>query len=344
MHNEDAPCSEEGTVLLSTLLVLSLMSAVAIALLATLRLSVERAATIRDYAQTDLYAQGAQDFARLRIEGLAELDGPRQNAALAAAEPIVLPFENGSITAVVRDGSHCFRLSDLADAGGRPDPVATARLARLMGYVWDDPFLGERMAAVAADWSDADSETLPGGAEDGVYLSRPLPHRTANTLMVSESELRALDGMTEAMFQALRPHVCIGVLGRPTRFNIDSAQAWHAPVLAALIGGDTALSDARALIEERPDGGYGQIDRLLAAPGFGEQARPELDAKTTFAFRPDRVEVEAVIQFGEVTRARRFAFEGLDVNRPHLSFRDWGRDTFRPDPAIGDTRSEGGLP
>ena len=332
---------EDGTVLLATLLVLSLMSAVAIALLATLRLSVERATTARDMAQADLYADGAEQFARYQIDQLADLEGPQINRLLTTAEPIVLPFENGAITAVMRDGTHCFRLSDLADAGGRANAQATDQLGRLMGIVWNDRFLGERMAAVATDWSDADSVSLPGGAEDGVYLSRPLPHRTANALMVSESELRALDGMTEAMFQALRPHVCIGTLQLPTRFNIETAEPRHAPVLAAIIGGDNALRDAVSLIENRPASGYGQRDTLLSAPALSEP-RPELNPDA-IVFAPDRVEIEALVSFGQITRARRFAFEGLDVNRPRLSYRDWGRETFRPI-VTRDTASLGGLP
>ena len=316
---------DDGTVLLSTLLMLSLMSAVALGLLATLRLSVAKAQQLGDTAQADLYAQGAESFAAVQLEPLAALDGPARNAALLQAEPVVLPFEGGSITAVIRDGTHCLRLSALAGDGV---DTAQMRLRNLLGVLGLPPGEASGLAATAADWVDEDTATRPGGAEDGTYLFRELPHRTANTALSSVAELRALDGMTEATFQTLRPHVCIGRAGTATRFNVDTMDATHLPVLQALIAGENVPpSLARDILERRPASGYGAAETLGSV--LGEDALQGADL-SALAFAPDRVEVEAVVRFGTVERARLFGFEGLDGGPVELTYRDWGRASFRP--------------
>lgn len=319
---------EDGTVLLSTLLVLSLMSAVALALLTTLRTSVTRSGTLDAQAQVDLYAQGAREFTASQIESVAGEEPAALNARLAEPEPIILPFENGSITLVVTDGTHCFRLSALSDTSGLGSDTARLRFEALMRALGIDPGAAGRIAAASVDWVDADSQALPGGAEDGIYMSRPQPHRTANVPMVSVSELRAVDGMDEALFQRLLPHLCIGETGAPTQFNIETANSGHAPVLAAILGGGLdAERVALELIEQRPSGGYGSSETLLASPilqDFDNSAAQFDD----IVFGPQRIVVEAIIRFGPVQRAQLLAYEGLDSRRPKLTYRAWGRGEF----------------
>ncbi|MGB6231150.1 MAG: hypothetical protein WBF53_13600, partial [Litorimonas sp.] len=97
---------DEGTVLLSTLLVLSLMSAVALALLATLRQSVDRTVQLEASAQAKLYLSGAREFAESRMRALAGLDDRALNALLLEAQPVVLPLDRGSIALAMSDGTH----------------------------------------------------------------------------------------------------------------------------------------------------------------------------------------------------------------------------------------------
>ena len=323
---------DDGTVLLSTLLVLSLMSAVALALLTTLRTSVTRSAVLEAQAQADLYAQGARDFAASQMESVARIDPAPLNARLTESEPIILPFENGSMTLAVSDGTHCFRLSALSDTTGQGSDTARLRFTALMTALSLDPGTAERIAAASVDWVDADSQTLPGGAEDGIYMSTPQsaggPHRTANVPMVSVSELRAVEGMNEAIFRLLLPHLCIGETGVPTRFNIETASTDHMPVLAAILGGGPdAERIAVELIDQRPSGGYGSSEALLAAPALQDFDNPVAQLRD-IVFRPQRIVVEAIIQYGPVQRAQLFAYEGLDSGHPELTYRAWSLSEF----------------
>ena len=334
---------EEGTVLLSTLLVLSLMSAVALALLATLQSSITHAGTVNARAQVALYAQGAQEFSQAQIQQLAGMESTQLNQFLSQAEPYVLPFDNGSISLRVSDGTQCFRLSALSDSTGQGQDSERMRFEALLVLLGVDQGQASRIAAAALDWVDRDSQLSPGGAEDGTYLSRALPHRTANVPMQSVTELRAVEGMTEDLFQQLLPYLCIGETGTPTQFNIDGAQEIDAPVLAALLGGEPeAEAIARELIGARPDGGYGSTENLLLAPALDGFEHPAFRAED-IVFEPQRIVIEAIIAYGDVEQAQLLAFEGLDSQRPLLAYRAWGFDEF-PSLArlrLSETTSEG---
>lgn len=325
---------EEGTVLLSTLLVLSLMSAVALALLATVRTSVVRTGELAARSQADLYAQGARDFAQSQLDLVAGIDGAVFNAQLTSGEPIVLPFDNGSITMALSDGTHCFRFSALTSSTGIGSDTAQQRFSSLMQAVGVDQGRATRIAAAAVDWVDTDSQTRPSGAEDGTYLSRQAeqgnlggPHRTANVPMQSVTELRALNDMDEALFRTLLPHVCIGTLGTPTRFNINTAQTRHAPVLAAILGGGSRAEQvAVELISSRPSDGYAEESLLAALNSQGyDNAGRQID---DIVFTPTRVVAETIIRFGPIEQMQLLAYEGLDSGQPALSYRAWGLDEF----------------
>lgn len=328
MRKTGAPDRETGTVLLSTLLVLSLMSAVALALLATLRSSIIRTSTLEEQSQADLYARGALEFVTSQLALLSGAEETALNQQLAGSEPIILPFENGSIVMSVSDGTHCFRLSALSNITGTAQEAERLRFESLMVALGVDRNTASRISAASADWVDRDSQTLPGGAEDGTYLSRSLPHRTANVPMQSVTELRAVEGMSEELFRRLLPHLCIGHTGTATKFNIDSAHLRHAPVLAAIMGGGREAERlAIELIETRPSGGYGNLETLLVAPslqGYDNAAFTSED----IVFGPKRIVAETIIRFGSVERAQLLAFEGLDSSAPQLAYRAWGRNEF----------------
>lgn len=323
---------DEGTVLLSTLLVLSLMSAVALALLATVRTSVVRTAELSARSQADLYSQGARDFVQSQLDLIAAIEGPALNARLTSGEPVVLPFENGSITIAVSDGSHCFRLSALSSSAGIASDTAQQRFNTLMQSLGVDPGRASRVAAAAVDWVDVDSQARPGGAEDGTYLSRQDhlggPHRTANVPMESVTELRAINEMDERLFRLLLPHVCIGTPGASTRFNIDTADERHAPVLAVILGGGPEADRiALELISARPSSGYGSSEALFAASALQGYENPAAQL-SDMVFAPERVVAEAIIRFGPIEQTQLLAYEGLDSGQPSLSYRAWGWDEF----------------
>ena len=326
-----ARAGDEGTVLLSTLLVMSLMSAVTLALLITLNSAVRKTGTHNALSQLTLYSDGAKDFTQAQIAQFGNIL-PNQMMDIERAGPIVLPFENGSIRIQLTDGSHCLRLSGLVTENGDANESNVRRFQALLDHLGLDTGQAVRLSDRIVDWMDRDENRRSKGAEDGPYLSRNTPHRTANTVMQSISELRAIDSMTEALYQRLRPHVCLGETGASGGFNINMAGPENLPVLAALLGAEpAALTVAERLISERPGGGYTatSYDNSPAFEGIDLPDRPQ-SGSDLIVFEPQRLLAEVIVQYGPLERVRVFAFEGLDGS-PRLTYEDWGWASLQPD-------------
>jgi len=122
-----------------------------------------------------------------------------------------------------------------------------------------------------ADWLDADSEPRPQGAEDSAYEVRAPAYRAANQPMHSVSELRAVAGVTPALYQALAPWVTVWPQA-PAALNIHTAPL---PVLRSLGGNDDLqplpMDDAQRLERTRAERGYGSLAEFLEDPVFGDR-------------------------------------------------------------------------
>jgi len=141
-----------------------------------------------------------------------------------------------------------------------------------------------------ADWLDADSEPRPQGAEDGIYELRTPAYRPANQPMRSVSELRAVAGVTPALYEALAPWVSVWPAAA-SALNIHTAPL---PVLRSLGANDElvplSMEEAQRLELTRAERGYGSVEEFLDDPVFGERdmtaQRPLLgESSSYFALR-----------------------------------------------------------
>lgn len=322
MFRKTAHKNEQGAVLLTTLLVMTIMATVAVNLMDDVRFSLKRTANVQAYAQADWYINGAEDFAQNYLQSLtSSLEPAVFNIALRQAEPVILPIEGGVITLRARDGGDCISLGDIENTEGR-------RLFRqLLEAIGWDTLSAANFTSVAADWTDSDSQALPGGAEDYVYLGRTPAYRTSNSGFASVSELRALSGMNEEKFQALRPFVCARG-DAPTAINIDALDMTQAPVLAAILGGPQHLTLAQGLINARPPEGYQSLATLNASPLLSE-ANIDADAAALFVFSPRYIWVEIEVNYLNVTRNAVMEYSNEEGNLSPV-FRRLSKDEARP--------------
>jgi len=330
LSHKGEPDKERGTVLLTTLLVMAVMAAVSVAIIDDIRFAVKRIINVGDYAQTDWYVKGAEDFAASYIsQTLGPLPEVAQNQALLQPQTFTFPFEGGVMTLNVRDGTHCFSLGSLVDAEGRQNSVGIRQFASLLtalGWPNNEAF---NQGTILADWIDRDTQRTPNGAEDGDYLRRNPPHRTANVPLASVMELRALEGMTEELYQSIRPFLCARGAGELTQFNIDTATPLDAFVLSTLLGGPDFLQTAIQLIAERPPGGYVNLETLNAAPALSDFDSPD-QALEQIIYAPSKLWVEAQVGFRNASRIVVFEFETLDNRGANLTYRGWGSENLRP--------------
>jgi general secretion pathway protein K len=132
-----------------------------------------------------------------------------------------------------------------------------------------------------ADWVDSDSTPLSGGAEDGSYARAEIPYRTANTLMADASEIRLLAGMNPEIYAAIRPWVCALPITELSPINVNTLLPAQAPLIAMLIPGKLNLQIAKQMIDQRPQGGYGNVVNFWSLPAKnGITPSPEILAQT----------------------------------------------------------------
>ncbi len=322
--------NEKGTVLLTTLLIMAVMAAVAVEIIDDIRFAVKRTINVSDYAQVDWYVKGGEDFTRSYIQDtLQGLSDTQMNSALATPQDYAFPFEGGAMSINVRDGGHCFSMGGLVTEEGTANAVGVRQFRQLLIAIGAGEADAQRLSDVVVDWVDSDTQRLANGAEDGTYLGASPAHRTANAVLSSVMELRNLSGVDEDLYQSLRPYLCARAGGRQTQFNIETAGSTDAPLLAAILGGAEFIDLASRILAERPSSGYQNIEAILAALSDAGFEGREF-AQDQISFTPQYLWVELQVQFKNAGRQAAYEFELLDNAGPNLTYRGWGVESFRP--------------
>jgi len=327
------PENEKGTVLLTTLLIMTVMAAITLALMEDIQLAVKRTINVQAYSQADWQADGAEDFVVAYLKNdFAALPPEAKAALLQSRTPLVLPTPDGAITLTLKDASQCFNLNALVgeqDALNGSAGLEFGQLGELLGLA---PNQATALSSALIDWQDADQQQTPGGAEDGTYLRKNPPYRTADTSMRSPEEFRAIHGMDEDLWELFRPFVCTGGPGELPQINVNSITQERIIILAAALSGQVsgteAVPAAEALLRDRPLTGYSseeQVIQTLNASGVSDltQGRVGLNVNSVF--------VEVVTEVGPAERVRTYRYDGVDTDTPRLTYRGWGRETFRPE-------------
>jgi general secretion pathway protein K len=284
------PERERGAALLTVLMLVAVIAVMAGSALEKLRLSTRLAGNAASIEAARGYARAAETLAVGRINNL--LGGDPTRVTLAGGwsdQPIALPLPGGG-TAVVRvaDGGNCFNLNSLVSRVGPgvyiSNPAARVQFARLMRLVGIPGQTAEGIAASAADWIDSDQDQQASGAEDGVYLSLAPGYRTAGTLMVDVSELRAVQGVSPDVFARLRPWLCALPLVRPVRINVNTLLPEQAPLLAMLLPDTLGTDAARQVLLRRPPQGFDSAAKFWAQPGLAQSGEglAQTDVTTTW--------------------------------------------------------------
>jgi general secretion pathway protein K len=281
----------EGMALLTVLLLVAVMAAVAVLVLDDIRFSVRRTMNAETQSQAQWYAAGAEALARRQINRLRDLD-PVKTPIQPDWNGRVLnfPIEDGAITARLSDGQACFNLNSVVE--GQLE-VYVARPLGVQQFVALGRALNlpeGRMRAIAdalADWIDTDTTPRAQGGEDAAYAGRAQPYRTAGTLLAEVSELRAVKGMDAETYARLRPYLCALPTTDLSPINPNTLRADQAPLLVMLADGKLSLASARAAIAARPASGWSDANAFLmqgpmAAVSLPTSVQDQLTVLTRF--------------------------------------------------------------
>lgn len=220
-----------GVVLLSVLLVLALLAALAWQLVGRHSLVIAQARFTFSGDQSLEYALGAEAFARQVLFEEWQVGGPNKDSLLEPWAQAAPPFEidNGLLEVHVRDLNRCFNLNSLAGSEWEKNVERLKTLLRNRN-------VPESLADAWRDWVDPDENIYEFGAEDGDYLLEQPAYRAANGPAADVSEFRLVQGMEPEYMEALGDTLCV-VPSTELHVNVNTAGA---AVLAAL---DPALSE-----------------------------------------------------------------------------------------------------
>lgn len=281
------PCrNERGAALLTVLLIVAFVAVLAALALERARLATRLAANAVAIDQARQYAMAAEVLAATRISALLGRDAARVTLQGDwAGRPVPLPVPEGRATATLTDGGNCFNLNGLVTQGGDgrlvARPASVEQFARLMQLLGDPPLHAREVAAAAADWIDSDAVALPDGAEDPRYAGLATPYRTAGALMADASELRAVAGMTPALYDKLRPWLCALPRAEVSRINVNTLMPEQAVLFAMLLPDTLTIAQARAMIEQRPPQGFTSTVAFWQGAALkGVTAGPEVQQQT----------------------------------------------------------------
>ncbi|HYQ73470.1 MAG TPA: type II secretion system minor pseudopilin GspK, partial [Gammaproteobacteria bacterium] len=175
-----------------------------------------------------------------------------------ALPPIVV--EGGIVSGHIEDLQGRFNVNNLIDASGKPSVPDVEYFKRLLALLGLDPAL----ATALLDWIDVDiNATFPDGAEDDTYLLETPPYRTANSPLVSASELRLVKGYSAEAVALLEPYIT--ALPAPTALNVNTAS----PMVLQALDASLAAMDVEQIIAERDNvEGFKDIGDFLALPAL----------------------------------------------------------------------------
>ena len=280
---------ETGAALLTVLILVGIMGAIAVGVFDRLRLATMLTSNANGLEAARGFALVGEQLVSVRIDDL--IAATPQRTTLAGGwqgRTITLPLPAGTAQARVTDGGNCFNLNSLV-TGTAPDalvsrPLAVGQFVNLMLVLDIARSDARAIAAAAADWIDSDDRPNLDGAEDGVYANgtqagpgfggTPQPYRTANTLMAEVSELRAVRGVTPALYARLRPWLCALPVVQLSPINVNTLRPDQAPLIAMLYGEALGLDAARRVIAERPAGGWPATAEFWNSPTLRDLPPP----------------------------------------------------------------------
>lgn len=178
---------------------------------------------------------------------------------------------------------------------GQQTPAQQAFLRLLEQNAVDLSLPPDYLVARVTDWLDPDN-TLQnaGSAEENDYAALEMPYYTANSLMVSKSELRVILDITPADYALVAPLVCVIPQVSKLQLNVNTMTEQQAPVLAALIPG-LSEDDAKSVINGRPDKGYDSVEDFFSSNSSVFSQTPTAEVKALFAVKSAYFQAEISI-------------------------------------------------
>lgn len=253
------PQSQQGIALITALIIVSIVVTVAAWLVERQQIDIRQTANVLHLEQAYQYADAIEAWASAILvrdfQKNKKVDSLDEDWATILPQ---IPIKGGSIKAKLSDLQGRFNINNIIDNGDKVIPRQLAILQGLLRRLNMDA----KLAAVITDWLDKNPViTGSDGAEMDYYLGLESAYLSADTAMVSNSELRLLKGLDEKNTALLSKHIAtLKTQGNPIGINVNTASS---EVLVALGLNDSLATD---LIEQREDQAFQTVDEFFTQP------------------------------------------------------------------------------
>ncbi|NNL07199.1 MAG: type II secretion system minor pseudopilin GspK [Gammaproteobacteria bacterium] len=246
---------QKGVAIITALLIVAIATTVSITISTRLQLDVRRTGNMIAGDQAYLYTLAAESWSQRILRDDRQDNETDHLGEDWAIELPPIPVDGGYILGKLTDMQSCFNLNNLLDADADTS-LSRARLERLLANLGIDKDYVQGII----DWIDNDLQTtIPDGAEDVYYMNLDRPYRTANTRMLSASELRLIKGFEDTeVYNTLLPPVCAFGVNTPINVNTASAE-----VLRSLAD-DLTDSEVEKIIEQRSETAFNNINEFTS--------------------------------------------------------------------------------
>lgn len=309
--------SQRGAALVTVLMIVAAMSAVAVGLTQVVTQATQRARALDGQAQIRYYAIAAEEVAQSRLGGLlADVQGKVVAGMPGLNEVQTIPVEGGYLRVRASDATNCFDLNGLVSRVGETTTPEADEIKSYVGLLEDAGFDrsdAQDLATAVVDWMDSDTAAGVGGAEDGYYASENPPYRTSGQPLSSIRELRAIRGYAPDVIARVEHLICARPLHTDApnyTLNLNTLTLEQAPLLGLIFNGGMRIEDARRLIGARPVGGWPDLESFFLEP-IVAQVSPDLYRIERMGLVTTSVAVYGEVAYRDQVMSIQYLFETL---------------------------------
>ena len=258
----------KGAALIMALFVTAIIASVSAGLFSMVSTNLENEKNMISEQQAILTTLSLESFTKKYLNNKEN----RNNIVLAAnnfsqKSPINLPLERGNLEAHIVDMGQCFNLNSLISISATGEETANQENLEFFKNLMKSLFIQdqkiEEISPAVIDWLDKDF--FPDsylGVEDDYYRNEKPSRLTSNQFFFDITELRDVKGMTEEIFQKLKPYIC-AFNSVETKININSLNPFYPNILVALSSNTLSDLEARNILNSKPLGGYSSVSDFL---------------------------------------------------------------------------------
>lgn len=280
--------SQRGVALIMALMVFALVTAVATSVMSLLVRERQVVEQVQTTVALKEQLMGGEAWAMAQLTSKDQAQWPTVNDSRWVLESKTFPLENeeDSMTVVLVDRQSCYNLNRLA---GEDGDQAQQQLARLFGQLGG---AGELVDQIR-DWVDEDQDlTGRNGHEDEFYLALSPPYRTADHLLVAESEFSLWQADSDELDKVF-PWLCIWP--EDLGLNLSRIPETMLDVMVPDLNEEQSSSVKARL----SSGGYANVDEFMEDPNLLQHELKKEDWRTDIAL----VDAFVSVTIGERTMA-----------------------------------------